>query len=324
MGFLDAALSNLLTPMILAFALGLGAGLLRSDLSIPEAIGKAMAVYLMFAIGLKGGVAVHEQGVGPALVVALVVGALLSLVLPFLAVVLIRILSPTTDLATRAAVAAHYGSISVVTFLTAAEFLRLNGMDFEGFMVAVVALMETPAIIAGLWIARRGGVRSNMAQAGGLYREILLNGSVVLLLGAFVIGWIVGPVGAGEVKGFFDIPFKGVLTLFLLDMGLLAAMRIRQAGGISAGLVAFGIIMPLASAAIGGGAGALIGLSVGGTVLLAVLAASASYIAVPAAMRLALPQANPGVYVTLSLAVTFPFNVVIGIPLYLSVIESLM
>jgi uncharacterized protein len=324
MGFLDAALSNLLTPMILAFALGLGAGLLRSDLSIPEAIGKAMAVYLMFAIGLKGGVAVHEQGVGPALVVALVVGALLSFVLPFLAVVLIRILSPATDLATRAAVAAHYGSISVVTFLTAAEFLRLNGMDFEGFMVAVVALMETPAIIAGLWIARRGGVRSNMAQAGGLYREILLNGSVVLLLGAFVIGWIVGPAGAGEVKGFFDIPFKGVLTLFLLDMGLLAAMRIRQAGGISAGLVAFGIVMPLASAAIGGGAGALIGLSVGGTVLLAVLAASASYIAVPAAMRLALPQANPGVYVTLSLAVTFPFNVVIGIPLYLSVIESLM
>ncbi len=324
MGFLDAALSNLLTPMILAFALGLGAGLLRSDLSIPEAIGKAMAVYLMFAIGLKGGVAVHEQGVGPALVVALVVGALLSLKLPFLAVALIRILSPTTDLATRAAVAAHYGSISVVTFLTAAEFLRLNGMDFEGFMVAVVALMETPAIIAGLWIARRGGVRSNMAQAGGLYREILLNGSVVLLLGAFVIGWIVGPAGAGEVKGFFDIPFKGVLTLFLLDMGLLASMRIRQAGGISAGLVAFGIVMPLASAAIGGGAGALIGLSVGGTVLLAVLAASASYIAVPAAMRLALPQANPGVYVTLSLAVTFPFNVVIGIPLYLSVIESLM
>ena len=310
--------------MILAFALGLGAGLLRSDLSIPEAIGKAMAVYLMFAIGLKGGVAVHEQGVGPALVVALVVGALLSFVLPFLAVVLIRILSPATDLATRAAVAAHYGSISVVTFLTAAEFLRLNGMDFEGFMVAVVALMETPAIIAGLWIARRGGVRSNMAQAGGLYREILLNGSVVLLLGAFVIGWIVGPAGAGEVKGFFDIPFKGVLTLFLLDMGLLASMRIRQACVISAGLVAFGIIMPLASAAIGVGAGALIGLSVGGTVLLAVLAASASYIAVPAAMRLALPQANPGVYVTLSLAVTFPFNVVIGIPLYLSVIESLM
>ena len=310
--------------MILAFALGLGAGLLRSDLSIPEAIGKAMAVYLMFAIGLKGGVAVHEQGVGPALVVALVVGALLSFVLPFLAVVLIRILSPATDLATRAAVAAHYGSISVVTFLTAAEFLRLNGMDFEGFMVAVVALMETPAIIAGLWIARRGGVRSNMAQAGGLYREILLNGSVVLLLGAFVIGWIVGPVVAGEGKGFFDIPFKGVLTLFLLDMGLLASMRIRQACVISAGLVAFGIVMPLASAAIGGGAGALIGLSVGGTVLLAVLAASASYIAVPAAMRLALPQANPGVYVTLSLAVTFPFNVVIGIPLYLSVIESLM
>ncbi|MEQ8247579.1 MAG: sodium-dependent bicarbonate transport family permease [Alphaproteobacteria bacterium] len=324
MGFLDAAVSNLLTPMILAFALGLGAGLLRSDLTIPEAIGKAMAVYLMFAIGLKGGVAVHEQGVGAALVVALVVGALLSFVLPFLAVVLIRILSPATDLATRAAVAAHYGSISVVTFLTASEFLRLNGMDYEGFMVAVVALMETPAIIAGLWIAHRGGVRSNMSQSGGLYREILLNGSVVLLLGAFVIGWIVGPVGSDEVKGFFDVPFKGVLTLFLLDMGLLAAMRIRQAGGISPGLVAFGVVMPLASAAIGGIAGALIGLSVGGTVLLAVLAASASYIAVPAAMRLALPQANPGVYVTLSLAVTFPFNVVIGIPLYLSVIQSLL
>jgi hypothetical protein len=324
MGFFDAALANLLTPMILAFGLGLGAGLLRSDLSIPEAIGKAMAVYLMFAIGLKGGVAVNQQGVGTDLVLALVLGALLSFCLPFLAVAMIRVLSPGTDVATRAAVAAHYGSISVVTFLTAAEFLRLSGVPFEGFMVAVVALMETPAIIAGLWIARRGGVSSNLSTGGGLYREVLLNGSVVLLLGAFVIGWIVGPVGEVEVKAFFDAPFKGVLTLFLLDMGLLAAGRIRQAGGIAPGLVVFGIVMPAVSAAIGGLLGVAIGLSTGGVVLLAVLSASASYIAVPAAMRLALPQANPGVYVTLSLAVTFPFNVVIGIPLYLWVAQTLL
>ncbi len=278
----------------------------------------------MFAIRLKGGVAVNQQGVGTGLVLALVVGALLSFLLPFLAVALIRVLSPGTDVATRAAVAAHYGSISVVTFLTAAEFLRLSGVPFERFMVAVVALMETPAIIAVLWIARRGGVGSNLSTDGGLYREILLNGSVVLLLGAFVIGWIVGPIGEGDVKAFFDAPFKGVLTLFLLDMGLLAAGRIRQAGGIPPGLIVFGLVMPLLSAGIGGALGVAIGLSTGGAVLLAVLSASASYIAVPAAMRLALPQANPGVYVTLSLAVTFPFNVVIGIPLYLWVAETLL
>ncbi len=323
MPFLDAALTNLLTPMILAFALGVAAGLVRSDLSIPEAIGKAMAIYLMFAIGLKGGVAVNEQGIDSRLVLALAAGGVISFLLPFVAVALIRLLSPATDIATRAAVAAHYGSISVVTFLTAAEFLRLSGVAFEGFMVAVVAIMETPAIVAGLWIARRGGANPSLADSGALFREVFLNGSVVLLVGTFIIGWIVGPAGASEVKAFFDTPFKGVLTLFLLDMGLLAAARVRGVGGISVGLVVFGLVMPALNAVLGGLAGYAIGLSAGGAFLLAVLAASASYIAVPAAMRLALPQANPGVYITLSLAITFPFNVIVGIPLYLAGVQAL-
>ncbi|MEM6906452.1 MAG: sodium-dependent bicarbonate transport family permease, partial [Pseudomonadota bacterium] len=184
-----------------------------------------------------------------------------------------------------------------------------------GYMVAVAAAMEAPAIFSALWLISGGG-RSRMEP--GLWREILLNGSIVLLVGAFLIGIVTGEKGLAEISPFIVDPFKGALCLFLLDMGLIAGRGIRQSRGVlSVGLFAFGLVMPVIGAAMGSLAGLLIGLSPGGVFLMAVLAASASYIAVPAAMLVAVPEADPGIYLTLSLAITFPFNLTLGLPLYL-------
>jgi len=315
---LEAAAASLASPMILAFVLGMAAGLARSDLSIPEAMSKGMAIYLMFAIGLKGGATMASTPLDATAAGAILAGVLLSFTLPLLAFALLR--GPGgAERTTAAAVSAHYGSISIVTFVTAAQFLTERGIPYEAYLLAVVALMETPAILSGLWLARdKAREGPGKGLSGELLREICLNGSVVLLIGAFAIGWIVGPGGVEPVLPFFEELFKGVLCLFLLDMGLQAAARLRGVKVLTVRLVAFGLYMPPLGAAIGLLTGWAIGLGPGGATLLGVLCGSASYIAVPAAMRLALPQANPAVYVTLSLAVTFPFNVVVGIPLYLA------
>ena len=319
---LDAAAANLLSPMVLFFVLGLLAGLARSDLTIPEAIAKGLALYLMLAIGFKGGVAVAESGLGGDLIGLIVLGVALSCGLPILAYFVLTGLC-RLDRVTAAATAAHYGSISIVTYVTADSFLRQLGTPFNPGMVAVAALMETPAIVVGLMLARGGGAfRAGRVQSG-LWRETLLNGSVVMLVGSFVIGWITGPKGMEAVRAFALDPMKGVLMLFLLDMGLVAARRLREANRLRPVLLLFGLAMPLASAAIALALATLFGFAAGDAALLATLAASASYIAVPAAMRLALPEADPGVYITLSLAVTFPFNIVAGIPLYLAAAEFL-
>jgi hypothetical protein len=313
------ALSNILSPMVLFFALGFAAALARSDLAVPEAVAKALALYLMLAIGFKGGAALSEQGLTAELVRTLAAGAALSFAIPFLAFTLLR-LTTRLKVADAAAVAAHYGSISVVTFVAGSEFLNLIDLPYQGYMVAVMAIMETPAIVAGLWLARRGDRARRDADGAStgraLLREILLNASVVLLLGAFAIGWITGAEGLAAIAPFIVDPFKGVLCLFLLDMGLIAAQRWRTATGLTAPLFLYGVYMPVLGAGIGLATAWLIGLGPGEATLLAILAASASYIAVPAAMRLALPEANPSIYLTLSLAVTFPFNLTIGIPLY--------
>lgn len=317
MDILDAALTNLASPPILSFVLGIAAGAVRSDLDIPDPIAKALAIYLIFSIGLKGGVAVAEGGALATLLPALLAGAALSFTLPVLGFALLRATSHLSGL-DAAATAAHYGSVSVVTFVAATQFLHIAGVPAEGFMPAVVAVMETPAIVTGLLLARRFDHGRVGAQAG-LWREALLNGSVVLLVGAFVIGLITGAPGLERVGAFFVDPFQGVLCLFLLEMGLVVARRLQATRGLSPALVAFGLYMPPMAAALGAVTGWLIGLSVGGTAILATLSASASYIAVPAAMRLALPRADPAVSLTLSLAITFPFNVVVGIPIYLNV-----
>jgi hypothetical protein len=314
---LALAQANLMTPMILCFALGLAAALARSDLSVPEAVAKGMSLYLLFAIGFKGGVAVAGHGLDPQLFAALAAGVLLSAGLPFLAYALTGVLTrlPATD---RAAVAAHYGSISIVTFVTATAVLAERAIAAEGYMVAVAAAMEAPAIVAALWLVARAGGGARIDT--GLWREILLNGSIVLLVGAFLIGIATGAEGLARIDAFISAPFQGVLCLFLLDMGLVAGRGLRGArGALGGGALAFGVLMPPLGAACGLAAALLLGLSPGGTALLMTLCASASYIAVPAAMRVALPEASPAVYLTLSLGVTFPFNLVLGIPAYVAV-----
>jgi hypothetical protein len=294
--------------------------LARSDLTIPEAVAKGMSIYLLFAIGFKGGVAVSAHGIDQTLVLALLAGLVLSFALPLLAFALLRVMTGLSAV-DAAAVAAHYGSISIVTFVAATSVLEGRMISPEGYMVAVAAVMEAPAILSALWLVARSGGDARMEP--GLIRELLLNGSIVLLVGAFFIGAITGEKGFAEISAFIDAPFKGVLCLFLLDMGLIAGRGLRQSRGVlGLGAVGFAIAMPLVSAMIGLGVGALIGLSLGGVVLMMVLCASASYIAVPAAMRVALPEANPAVYLTLSLGVTFPFNLTLGIPLYLAIAQA--
>jgi len=323
----DIAGDNLLSPMVLSFALGLGAALARSGLSVPEAVAKALSIYLLFAIGFKGGVAVAEHGADAALFASLGAGIALSALIPLVAFTILRVMTPfgRTD---AAAVAAHYGSISIVTFVAASAALTDRGLEHEGFMVAVAAAMEAPAILVALLLVQGGGPARNRARTkldGTLLGEVALNGSIVLLVGAFLIGWITGAEGMGEIEGFITDPFKGVLCLFLLDMGLVAGQGLRRgAGRLGLGAIAFGLIMPLIGGAIALVPALLIGLSVGGTALLVTLAASASYIAVPAAMRIALPEAEPSIYLTLSLGVTFPFNLVIGIPLYITAATALI
>jgi len=330
-GVFDLAAANLLSPMVLFFVLGVAAAMARSDLSIPEAVAKGMSIYLMMAIGFKGGAGVAAHGIDTTLALAMLAGIILSAVIPLIAFAILQAVSKLSRV-DAAAVSAHYGSISIVTFLAATQALTTAGIESESYMVAVAAAMETPAIFMALLLAQSGnaapasaGAAAAGGQPGGLgldataMREVALNGSIVVLVGAFVIGWITGPEGLKSVEAFVVSPFKGVLCLFLLDMGLVAGRGLKEgARNLGLPVIAFGIYMPLIGAVLGWVSGMAIGLSTGGTALLITLSASASYIAVPAAMRLALPEARPGIYLPLSLGVTFPFNLTIGIPLYIS------
>lgn len=318
---LSLAASNLISPIILSFALGLAAALARSDLSVPEAVAKGMSIYLLFAIGFKGGVGVAAHGLDAKLIGTMFAALVLSFGLPFIAFAL---LGAMTRLSTidRAAVAAHYGSISIVTFVAATSVLEGRGITSEGYMVAAAAVMEAPAILSALWLIARKGTETETDS--GLYRDILLNGSIVLLVGSFFIGAITGEDGLDKIASFIVSPFQGVLCLFLLDMGLVAGRGLRESWReLGLGSVLFGMLMPLIGSVFGLGSALLIGLSSGGAALLMTLSASASYIAVPAAMRVALPEARPSIYLTLSLGVTFPFNLTIGIPLYTSLATTI-
>ncbi|MDE1466767.1 sodium-dependent bicarbonate transport family permease [Aurantiacibacter sp. D1-12] len=303
----------LTSPVVLFFVLGLLAAFARSDLAIPEAIAKGMSLYLMAAIGLKGGIEVAESGLDGTVLAALAAGIGAGFIMPLYAYWILKGFGKL-DRINAGAVAAHYGSISVVTFVTAIEIFELQGNPPEGYMVAVMATMESPAILAGLLLARGAGSNEDQSTKE-LLHEVLFNASVVLLLGAFAIGWIAGPEGFSDVEPFFGAMFKGVLCIFLLDMGLIAARRIMDSRALTWRLVAIAIALPLVNGVIGTALGASIGLDTGSAAALGVLCASASYIAVPAAMRMALPEADPGVYLTMSLSITFPFNVLINIGL---------
>ncbi|HAE01074.1 MAG TPA: sodium-dependent bicarbonate transport family permease [Rhodospirillaceae bacterium] len=311
------AIQNLISPPVLFFALGLVAALARSDLSIPEAIAKALSLYLMLAIGFKGGVAASENGLTVDLLLVIGAAGLLSASIPILAFWLLRTTTRVSQI-DAAAIAAHYGSISIVTFIAGTAALDAAGIAFPGIMVAAAAAMEAPAIAIALFLAHRGQAGTPQTPKAP-WREVALNGSIVLLIGAFIIGMVTGQKGYSDIEPFIADPFKGVLCLFLLDMGLVAGRELRQVRKtLTPALLAFGLYMPPIAGVIGGVTGALIGLPDGGIALLAILSGSASYIAVPAAMRLALPQAKPALYLTLSLAITFPFNLTIGIPFYIA------
>jgi uncharacterized protein len=321
---LGLAAQNLLSPMVLFFALGLLAALAKSDLVVPEAIAKGLALYLMMAIGFKGGAQVAASGVDARMVATILGGIALSLVIPCLAFLLLRMTSKLSAI-DAAATAAHYGSISIVTFIAGTQTLQSMGLDYEGYLVAVAAGMEAPAILVALLIARRYSDGSGAEPPGRMLREVAGNSSVVMLIGAFVIGWITGARGYEMVKPFIGDLFLGVLCLFLLDMGLVAGRGMREGRRqLAPPVIAFGLYMPLVSAALALPLCWLLGLSIGGSALLLTLAASASYIAVPAAMRLALPEANPSIYLTLSLGVTFPFNLTLGIPAYVWIARSVI
>lgn len=313
---LDSLAGNLMVPTILFFVLGLLAATLRSDLSIPEGAAKFMSLYLLLAIGFKGGHSLAAHGLRLDLALAIGAGLILSSAIPFLAFGLLRVMT-RLDALNAAAVAGHYGSISIVTFVAASSLLELTGIAADGYMVAVAAAMEVPAILSALWIARRFGRQAGETGHVPL-RELFANGSILLLTGAFVIGAATQDKGMEMIAPFVVTPFTGILCLFLLDMGLSAGRSLLgNRHLLTAGLFAFGLVMPVIGATLAWALGTLIGLQTGSLFLLMVLAASASYIAVPAAMKIALPQAEAGVYLTLSLGVTFPFNITLGLPLYL-------
>jgi hypothetical protein len=305
------AFEILLSPVILFFLLGVLAAAARSDLSVPEPMAKALSLYLMAAIGLKGGVSVAQTGFSAEMGWVSLAGVVLSFAVPFMAFALLRSFGKL-DRLNAGAVAAHYGSVSLVTFVTASDALTRAGMVPAGYLVAVLALMETPAIISGLLLARGAAT----ARDGKLWHEVLLNGSVVLLLGAFFVGLIIGEARYETIAPVFTVGFTGLLCLFMLDMGLIAMRRLRESRALSWRLAAIALILPLVNGTIGLGIGVVLGLAPGTGAAFALLAASASYIAVPAAIRLALPDADPGVYLSMSLAVTFPFNILVGIPLF--------
>lgn len=314
-------LNTLLSPVVLFFALGALAALLRSPMSVPQSFAKGLAIYLMMAIGLKGGVEMSQTALSGQVLAVFGAAIILSFGLPLIAYAALRKTSGLSKV-DAAATAGHYGSISIVTFVAAIEALRIAGLPSSGYLVAIAAIMETPAIITALWLAMRGRSKSSDEPAldrGELGREILLNASVVVLIGGLVIGMIAGKDGYENLAPFFTAPFQGILCLFMLDMGLNAGRGLRR-GWKSLGVapLAFGIYMPLIGAIIAAGIGTLLSLPPADVALLMVLCASASYIAVPAAMRLALPESDPSVYLTLSLGVTFPFNIAIGIPLYIA------
>jgi len=314
-------IDTLTSPVILFFVLGFIAALVKSDLSIPEAFAKAMSIYLMAAIGLKGGVSVASSGLTAELIVAALAGLALSFLLPVIAFALLRQFGGLSKI-DAGAVAAHYGSVSVVTFVTATEILTGRGLGPAGYMVAVLALMETPAIISGLMLAKRGEPRENTSVRTP-WHEVLTNASVILLVGSFAIGVVAGEDGFAPVKPLFETGFRGVLCLFLLDMGLVAARRLVQSRKVTWRLISLAIIIPVLNGVIGTVTGTFIGLDVASAAALGILAASASYIAVPAAMRLALPEADPGIYLSMSLGITFPFNIIFGISIFAALAQMI-
>jgi len=300
-----------LDPVVLFFIVGLVAGLMRAEMRLPSAIYEFLSVILLLAIGLKGGIELSKQpfvSLLPDITTVLLMGFLL----PLLAYPILLLIGKFKK-ADAASIAGHYGSVSVGTYAVAVAYLGALGITYEAYMPLFLVILEVPAIIVAIVLVRGVTKKTKWKQ---LAHEVFLGKSIVLLIGGLLIGWIAGEDGIAPIGGLFFDPFKGVLSLFLLEMGLIAASQVHSLKKYGLFLLAFGVLFPIISASIGVVTGLFLDLSLGGAILLAVLAASASYIAVPAAMRIALPESNPTLSLTASLGITFPFNIVIGVPLY--------
>lgn len=315
-------LSNILNPPVLFFFLGMLAIFLKSDLEIPQPLPKLFSLYLLLAIGFKGGYEIDESGINPEIAVTLLAAVLMACVVPVYSFFVLKIKLDTYN---AAAIAATYGSISAVTFITASSFLTQLGIPFGGHMVAALALMESPAIIVGILLVRlfTTDKQNGHFSWSEVLREAFLNGSVFLLVGSLIIGILTGAKGWEKLQPLTQGIFYGVLAFFLLDMGMVAARRIKEISKTGSFLIVFSVFMPVANAIFGIIIAKMIGISEGNALLFSVLCASASYIAVPAAMRLTVPEANPSLYVSMALALTFPFNIIVGIPVYFGIIKHL-
>lgn len=324
MDILDVVRANLLSPAVLFFALGLGAAIARTDLRFPEPLYSAITIYLLVAIGFKGGVAIADAGFAAVWLPSAAAMAL-GAAIPLWSYPVLRLgrLSGVD----AAAIAAHYGSVSAVTFIAATNFLKAVNQPYEPYATAFLAVMESPAILVGVVLGKlaAGGPRTSADPSlAGVVHEALFGRSIYLLLGALLVGTLSGSAGMQAVEPFFVTPFQGILALFLLEMGTVAGRRLGDLRHVGVFLLAFGIVMPLLHGVIGVAVGLWVGLSLGGATLMGTLAASASYIAAPAAIRVSLPDANPTLYLTSALAITFPFNVALGIPIYFEVARWLV
>ena len=306
-------IENLFDPVVLFFVLGVFAGVLNTGIKLPDAVYELLSIYLLVSIGLRGGVELSETDLS-AFVQPAVLTLLLGIAIPVLAFAILRY-AGRFNRPDAAALAAHYGSVSAVTFAVVVAFVEKLNVPHEKYVTVLLVLLEVPAIGVGILLARMGASvrRTNYRK---LFHEIFLGKSIYLLLGGLLIGYLVGVEHVKPVRPLFYDLFKGLLCLFLLEMGIIASRRFHELRRVGFFLVVFAILMPILSSLIGIGAGLLAGLSLGGTVILATLAASASYIAAPTAMRIAVPEANPTLYLTAALGITFPFNILIGIKLY--------
>jgi hypothetical protein len=318
-------LQGFLDPAILFFVFGMVAGALKSNLEIPPQISRFLSLYLLMALGLKGGFALAESGLTTEVSISLGVGIALACVVPALGYLLLKRFLNGYD---AAAIAATYGSVSAVTFITAVQYLDQRALPYGGHMAAAMALMESPAIIMAVllanWVRRKDKAPGQSAPVGKVLHESLTDGAQLLLLGAMVVGLLSGDAGEAAMKPFAGDLFKGMLAFFLLDMGLLAARNMGQLKGKSPWLLVYAIAGPLVHAALALLLCVALGVSAGNAALLMVLAASASYIAVPAVIRQAIPEANPSLYFGMSLGLTFPFNILLGIPLYVQVAHRVL
>ena len=334
-------MQNLLDPAILFFLLGVLAGAIKSNLEIPPAISRFLSLYLLMALGLKGGFALSHSGLTANVGISLAAAMVLAISIPLMGYWFLRRFVAVFD---AAAVAATYGSVSAVTFVTAVQYLENQNIDYGGHMAAAMALMESPAIILAVVLANTlrqkqtppivslgsgvaglsGPPNQQSVSIGKILHESFTDGAQLLLLGAMVVGMMTGDAGKAAMEPFSGDLFKGMLSFFLLDMGLMAARNLPQVKGKSPALIAYAIIGPILHASLALGLAYVLNLPAGDGALLMVLAASASYIAVPAVLRFALPEANPSLYFGLSLGITFPLNILFGIPAYVSIAQSVL